>query len=203
MQKRTLLSLALALLAPAMGACAAAASGNTPPPHEPKSDGCAVSEWRFLFANDGHGNDLSGSRESLLAAVRRGSPLRVAWSEANAKEGWSVEEFSNVGFTNIMGKRDIVAQLEGALIQSNYVNASRAGLKNPVVEWHAILSTDGRFEAVMVERESGRATRKLVQRTRMNWYAFAPLPSCDTRPAILRAEDHQNEQVEDQKFESR
>ncbi|WP_394848003.1 hypothetical protein LZC95_11130 [Pendulispora brunnea] len=199
MRSGTVLSFALALTgmacAPAQATAPARASGET--------DRCAVSEWRFLFANDGHGNDLSGSRESLLAAVRRGSPLRVGWSEANAKEGWSVEEFSNVGFTNIMGKRDVVAQLDDALIQSNYVNASRAGLKNPVVEWHAIMSTDGRFEAVMVERESGRATRKLVQRTRMNWYAFGPSPSCDTRPVILRTEDHQNEQVEDQKFEAR
>ncbi|HWL89207.1 MAG TPA: hypothetical protein VNO21_25565 [Polyangiaceae bacterium] len=158
--------------------------------------------WRFLFANDGHGNDLTGSRAALLAAIRRGSPLRVGWSEANTKEGWSVEEFSDVGFTNIMGKRDVVAQLANALIQSNYLNASRAGLRSPAVEWHAIMSTDGRFEALMIDRETGRTTRKLVQRTRMNWYALAPEPSCDARAEILRKEDHENEPVEDQKFDA-
>jgi len=200
MQKRTLLSLALTLTASTTLACAPA---QTTPPQAPTQERCAVSEWRFLFANDGHGNDLLGNRESLLAAVRRGSPLRVGWSEANAKEGWSVEEFSGVGFTNIMGKRDIVAQLDNALIQSNYLNATLAGLKNPVIEWHALMSTDGRFEAVMLDRETGRAIRKLVQRTRMNWYAFAPQPSCDTRTTIVRTEDHQNEQVENQKFEPR
>jgi hypothetical protein len=157
---------------------------------------CA-SAWRFVFANDDRGHDVQGSRAALLAAIRRGSPVRVGWSESSSSEKWSVEEFSDAGFTNIMGGRDVVAQLDPAVIQTNYVDATKAGVRSPVVEWHALMSTDGRFEAVMVDRETGRTTRRLVQRTRMHWYVFAPPPDCDDREQILPPADARNEVVED------
>jgi hypothetical protein len=158
---------------------------------------CGPSSWQFAFANDGQGNDLQGSRSALLAAIRRGSPVRVGWSETSSKENWSVEEFSDAGFTNIMGGRDVVAQLAPALIQTNYLDATRAGLRSPPIEWHALMSTDGRFEAVMTDRETGQTTRRLVQRTRMNWYVFAPPLDCDSREAILPPADARNTLVED------
>jgi len=152
--------------------------------------------WQFVFANDGQGREVAGNREALLAAIRKGSPVRIGWSEASRKEGWSVEEFSEVGFTNIMGGREVVAQLASAWIQSDYLNATKAGFRRPLLEWHAIMSTDGRFEAVMVERETGRTIRKLVQRTRMNWFVFAPPAAIDHREAVVPGEEQVNQLVE-------
>jgi len=163
---------------------------------------CGPSAWRFVFANDGNGKDLRGRREALLAAIRRGSPVRVGWSDSSSKEGWAVEEFSDAGFTNIMGRRDVVAQLDPALIQTNYVDATKAGLRSPPVEWHALMSTDGRFEAVMVDRETGHTTRRLVQRTRMHWYVFAPPLDCDRREEIVPDADSRNELIEDSRTPS-
>ncbi|MBL7325938.1 hypothetical protein INQ16_30575, partial [Escherichia coli] len=80
-------------------------------------DACP-SDWRLLFVNGPQGEDVAGSRAALIAAARRGSPLRVGWGEAARDGSWSVEEFSNVGFTNIMGGRDLVVQLEPAMIQN-------------------------------------------------------------------------------------
>lgn len=143
---------------------------------------CAQSQWRLLFVNDPHGEDVQGDRAALLDAIRRGSPIRVAWGEADADGKWTVEEFSNASFTNIIGGRDVVAQLQPALIQTSYIAAESAGLGEPLVEWHAIMATDGRFETVMVSRETGMTVRTLAQRTTMHWYAFAPGAACDTRP---------------------
>jgi len=145
------------------------------------------SEWRFLFANGPHGEDIAGSREALIAAVRRGSPLRVGWGEGAADGSWSVEEFSNVGFTNIMGGRDLVVQLEPAMIQNDYLDAKKATLRTEPLEWRAIMSTDGRFDAQMTSRATGKLFRTLRQRTRVHWYAFAPDPKCDAREAIRSA----------------
>lgn len=142
------------------------------------------SEWRFLFANGPQGEEVAGSRADLIAAVRRGSPLRVGWGEAADDDKWSVEEFSNVGFTNIMGGRDLVVQLEPTLIQSDYLDATKATLRAEPLEWRAIMSTDGRFDAQMTDRATGKLFRTLRQRTRIHWYAFAPDPKCDARPAI-------------------
>jgi hypothetical protein len=187
----------LALLIWLMTGCVSTHHGKTG--REPSA--CAVSAWRFVFANDGDGRDIAGHRDALLLALRRGSPLRVGWSEADSAKGWSVEEFSDVGFTNLMGGRDVVAQLEPGLIQSHYLDATRAGIKTPATDWLAIVSTDGRFEAVMLDRETGATKRRLLQRTRINWYAFAPSPQCDTREAILPPSDAKNRLIEDSKLD--
>lgn len=145
---------------------------------------CGASAWRHVFTSDPQGKDAGGSRQALIDALRRGSPLRVGWGEADADSKWKVEEFADAEFTNLMDGRDVVAQLQGAMIQTNYTDASKAGLRDPAMSWHALASTDGRLEALMVETATGKVARKLVQRTHFHWYAFAPDPACDARPAI-------------------
>lgn len=148
---------------------------------------CAIAQWRHLYTSDPQGQDAGGSRQHLLDALRRGSPLRVGWGEADADGKWAVEEFADAEFTNLMNGRDVVAQLDSAMIQTHYTDATKAGLRDPALSWHALASTDGRLEALMVETATGKVTRKLVQRTHFHWYAFAPDPACDTRPAINSA----------------
>lgn len=145
---------------------------------------CAIPQWRHLYTSDPQGQDAGGNRQHLLDALRRGSPLRVGWGEADADGKWAVEEFADAEFTNLMNGRDVVAQLNSAMIQTNYTDATKAGLRDPALSWHALASTDGRLEALMVEVATGKVTRKLVQRTHFNWYAFAPDPVCDARPTI-------------------
>ncbi len=144
---------------------------------------CVAPAWRLAFVNGPNGEDLGGSRNDFFDAIRHGSPVRVGWGEADADGKWAVEEFSGTTFLNIMGDQDIVAQLEPALIQTNYTDATKAGLRDPLVDWHAVMSTDGRFEAITVSRASGEHLRTLVQRTTMHWYVFAPPPGCENDPA--------------------
>ena len=173
------------------------------PAHADDDVACAVSAWRWLFTSGPHGEDAGGNRQQLIDALRRGSPLRVGWGEADANGNWSVEELSDTTFVNIMGGRDIVAQLESALIQDNYIDATVADLKAPLMDWHAIASTDGRFSATMTDRRSGDVVRHLVQRTHFHWYAFAPDPACDARPLIQSApKGRLNEQMDDSRHKT-
>lgn len=146
-----------------------------------------VSAWRHVFSTDQQGKDFAGDRQALLNALRRGSPLRVGWGEADAEGNWSVEEFADAEFTNLMGNRDVVAQLVPALIQTDYIDAGKAGFRDPPLMWYGMASTDGRFEAIMLEPGSGKVYRKLAQRTHFHWYVFAPPASCDDRPLINSA----------------
>jgi len=150
-------------------------------------EACEIPQWRFLFANGPHGEEVGGKRADLIAAVRRGSPLRVGWGEAAKDGSWSVEEFSNVGFTNLMGGKDLVVQLEPAMIQNDYLDATKATLRAEPLEWRAMMSTDGRFDAQMTVPSTGKLYRTLRQRTRIHWYAFAPDPACDRRDAVHSA----------------
>lgn len=163
-----------------------------------KSSDC-VSEWRLFYSHDADGAPAFGERRGLIEALRRGSPIRVGWSEAS-EEGWSVEEFADTTFVNIMGGTHVVAQIEPALIQSHYLDADQSGLRTPARDWNAIIATTGRFDALMIDRESGKTIRHLRQRTRVAWYAFAPMPRCDVRPSrdlLLET----NRQESDQKFD--
>lgn len=153
---------------------------------ETKRNDCS-SAWRFALTTNPEGKDAGGDRDDLLRALRRGSPLRVGWGEADADGNWSVEEFSNAEFTNLMGNRDVVAQLVPSMIQSDYIDATKAGFRDPPLMWYAIASTDGRFEAIMLEPGTGKVYRKLVQRTHFHWYVFAPPAECDDRPVIHSA----------------
>lgn len=159
---------------------------------------CTVSAWRWLFTSGPHGEDAGGDRQHLIDALRRGSPLRVGWGEADADGKWSVEELSDTTFVNIMAGKDIVAQLQPALIQNNYTDATVADIKAPLLDWHAVASTDGRFAATMTDRRSGEVVRHLVQRTHFHWYAFAPEPECDRRETVQSApRGRRNEQAGD------
>jgi hypothetical protein len=137
--------------------------------------------WRLLFQNDSNGNEVGGSREHLLNAVRRGSPLRVAWG-VDQQDGTSVVEFSDVGFTSLINGHDLSVHLHPALIQTDYLNADRAALRQPALEWRALMSTTGRFDALMFDINTGEVFRRLSQRAHMSWYGLAPAPECDDRP---------------------
>jgi hypothetical protein len=161
----------------------------------------SAANWRLMYVNGPDGEALGGERERLLAALRRGSPVRVAWGEAAPDGAWSVEEFASTTFVNIMGGRDVVAQIEPAAIQSHYTDPDRAGLRVPLTEWHAVIATTGRFEAVMVDRRSGAERRRLVQRTTVHWYALAPDPACDNRPLADVAPPGRGNRIEaDERF---
>jgi hypothetical protein len=144
-------------------------------------DSCSVSAWRLLFQNDPSGKDTGGSRKHLLDALRRGSPLRVSWGTTEP-DGRSVVEFADVGFTSLMNGRDLVVQFQPAFIQTDYLDPTRSALRRPPLEWHGLMSTDGRFDAVMLDLEGDTVFRRLAQRARMSWYALAPDPACDKRP---------------------
>lgn len=82
------------------------APGLTSPRTAPEP-ACGPSAWAMVFRNDTLGRDAGGKRGDLLNALRRGSPIRVAWGELTP-DGTSVVEFAEPILTNLMGERDVV-----------------------------------------------------------------------------------------------
>ncbi len=147
---------------------------------------CENAHWRLVFQNDAQGRDIGGDRGHLVNALRRGSPIRVAWGE-KLPDGRSVVEFAEPAFTSLMGERDVVVQFPEVLIQTDYLDATKAALRDPPLVWRGLMSTDGRFDAVMVDQETGKVVRRLAQRASMTWYALAPAAGCDDRPTPMLA----------------
>lgn len=165
----------------------AAALACLPGPSEDKpSLGCETPAWRMVFQNDAEGGDLGGVRAHLVAALRRGSPIRVAWGTREPDDR-SVVEFAEPVFTSLMNDRDVVVQFEQALIQTDYLDPKLAALREPPLVWRGLMSTDGRFDAVMTDAATGQVRRRLRQRAVMTWYALGPAPECDSRPTPVLA----------------
>jgi hypothetical protein len=167
------------------------ASASAPAAHA--APACAVPAWRVMYRHDAAGRPIAGSRDALLAALRRGDPLRVAWGASFAgAEGAprSVEHSADAVFVTIVGGREVVAQSPEHIAQAGYQDEAAATFGVGSVVWRGLFSTTGRFDAVWVDRATGREVRRLRQQAAIAWLAFAPEPRCETRaPLDLAVED--------------
>ena len=55
--------------------------------------------------------------------------------------------------------------------------------------WRGMMGTDGSFDAVFVDRANGKEVRRLPQRARIAWFAYAPEPLCAGKPVKLAERD--------------
>lgn len=77
-----------------------------------------------------------------------------------------------------MGGKEVVVQLPEHIAQHSYVDPSGAAFENAAVMWRGLMSTDGTFDAVWVNRATGEEVRRLPQRAALAWFAFVPPSSC-------------------------
>ena len=59
----------------------------------------------------------------------------------------------------------------------------------PNVMWRGMMGTDGSYDAVCVDRANGKEVRRLPQRARIAWFAYAPDPLCAGKPVKLAERD--------------
>lgn len=134
----------------------------------------AVPTWHLVFQNDSLGHTLYGSKQVLINAVKRGSPLRVAWGEL-LDDGTSDIEFSVPEFTTVVNDSDLVVQFPASMIQTQYMVASKSYLKtNPPTQWRALMSTDGHYHQFHHALNSTEVVRVMWLKTAMAWYVLAP-----------------------------
>lgn len=134
----------------------------------------SIPTWHLVYQNDSLGHALYGSKKDLINAVKRGSPVRVAWGE-KLDDGTSDVEFSTPEFTTLVNDSDLVIQLPASMIQTDYMNAKRSFLKtNPPTQWRGLMSTDGHYHQFHTEFKTGDLKRVMWLKTAVAWYVFAP-----------------------------
>lgn len=140
------------------------------------SSGDRVPSWRLILQHDHNGKTLSGSRKALSDALKRGSPMRVAWGE-KLQDGRSVVEFAVPDFISLMADSEVVVQFPMHILQTNYVDADKAFLRTspPPSVWRALMSSDGHYHQFHYDLKTGEIVRIMYARTAMNWYAFVPV----------------------------
>jgi hypothetical protein len=127
----------------------------------------------------------------LFDAVRRGYPIRFAWGGAfgPAEKPVSVEHAAEPVFLTIMGESELFVQMPEHIAQASYHDSANARFDKPNVMWRGMMGTDGSFDAVFVNRANGKEVRRLPQRARIAWFAYAPDPLCAGKPVKLAERD--------------
>lgn len=160
------------------------AAGNTFPEDIPSRvrwcvSGNTAPSWALLYRNGPDGERLAGSKEALFAAIRSGQPIQIAWGFAAERNGerLSVEHLIEPVFLSIVNGSDVVAQMPEHIAQAAYVNPDRALFGDePGTLWRGLMTTKGVFDAVWVDRGTGKMVRRHPQRAAMSWFApAAPL----------------------------
>lgn len=167
-----------------LGAMFAVASFGcaTQPPSSPQAPRSAAPyAWKLMFQHDADGKPLHGSREELARALKRGSPIRVAWGEKLAN-GTSVVEFAVPDFISLMNDSELVVQFPVHVLQTSYIDPEKAELRTtpPPTLWRALMSTNGRFHQFHQDIATGQVVRTMSARTYASWYAY--VPEHDDRP---------------------
>lgn len=141
-----------------------------------KSTWCSMTTpepiWTAVYKNGTHGEDLSGSKEQLLNAIRAGKDMRIGWGlmrEVNGNKK-SIEHVTSPVFITIVDESEVVAQLPEHLAQKNYWNINKAEFDHAAVMWRGLISTTGSFDAIWVNRATGEEVRRSPQRGAFNWY---------------------------------
>jgi hypothetical protein len=143
-----------------------------------------------MYRHDAEGRPVAGAKPALLDAIRRGDPVRIAWGGAfktAAGPTFSVEHSADPVFVTIAGGVDVVAQLPEHIAQADYAREPSATFDTGAVMWRALFTTTGRFDALWVDRATGKEVRRLPQKAAIAWLAFAPDPRCDSRPPLALA----------------
>lgn len=159
---------------------------------------CALPSWRLVYLHDTSGAAVEGTKAELFDAIRRGYPIRFAWGAAvgTPEKPVSVEHAAEPVFVSIMGESELFVQLPEHIAQASYHDPAQAALGKPAVMWRGMMGTNGSFDAVMVDRASGRQVWRMPQRARIAWFAYAPETLCAAAPVklavhggVLRADD--------------
>lgn len=133
-------------------------------------------QWRLIYKHDTSGKKLKGSKAALLNAVRGGQPLQIGWGlsvEQDAKFK-SVEHIVSPVFVTITDQTDVIAQMPEHIAQQSYWNVDQSLFDHGAVMWRGLATTQGRFDAIWVNRASGEIVRRSPQRAAFSWFTYGP-----------------------------
>ena len=142
--------------------------------------------WRMVYRHDADGKPLTGAKPALFDAIRSGAPIRFAWGMKRESGGeiLSVEHSAEPVFLTIVSGREVVVQLPEHIAQRSYADPLGAAFESPAVMWRGLMSTDGSFDAVWVNRATGEEVRRIPQRVGLAWFAFLPAANCSGQSPI-------------------
>ena len=138
------------------------------------------SGWHVMLSHDADGSVESGSVDNIVAAVRSGCQLRVAWGARRAADpSQTIEHIAEPIWVSIRNGDSVEIQLDNFLInhsvlgepEAEHPRRERFGGTSKTVMWRANLKTDGSFDAIWYSPQTGKLITRIPQQHRMKWFA--------------------------------
>ena len=76
------------------------------------------------------------------------------------------------------------ARLPEHIAQRAYADVAGVSFDNPAVMWRGLMTTQGVFDAVWVNRATGEQVRRHPQRVGLTWFAFQPIEPSARQPGL-------------------
>ena len=137
------------------------------------------SPWNLVLQHDNQGDVQQGSEEALIASIRMGCQIRVAWGARRRSDpSRTIEHVATPIWVSVRNGETVEVQLDEFMINLDVLGHPPAefpqlepygGTERPVM-WRATLKTDGTFDAVWFDASNGDYITRVPQRHPMKWY---------------------------------
>ncbi len=123
------------------------------------------SNWSVAYKNDKQGNTLSGNKQNLIKAIRKGASVRIGWGAQGKNH--SIEHLSDPIWIAILDKNEVIAHLDPqvlSMVDWQNLTANYADSTLVRKEWRVVLDTKGNFDAIWYDP----ITRKIIEHRPQN-----------------------------------
>jgi len=142
-------------------------------------------EWNLIYQNDQEGRSVSGDKRELIAAVRKGYPIRIGWASRRRNDSTrSVEHVVDGEFLTIANGLEVFAQIKPFLAQRPDLTSDTLSMTMLPIQSNWILGTNGTISSVGIDyaRDTVYTSAPKQFRHPLKWYAKTPQDVSKSQP---------------------
>lgn len=126
--------------------------------------------WNLIFENDAEGQAVQGSKDELIAAIRDGKSVRIAWFFQSANNAIvKVEHLADAKFLTILSDKTVMAQIDPIIGQIPNFREEKILLKENLA-WVLIASTNGKNDQMTRNMITGEISDHTIRKWSTKWY---------------------------------
>ena len=145
--------------------------------------------WTLVYKHDEQGNNLGGSKDKVIEAVRNGLSIKVGYGMGSKDGERSIEHTAEAQFLTVLSIKDTVevfAQISPIMRQGRFRLKDTVGIKLvPGYKWLTAIGTNGMCSNVMVNTFTDTIQGSNENRRAANWFVDYP-PNFTDRVKTLK-----------------
>jgi len=129
--------------------------------------------WQLVFKNDKEGNVLWGNKKKLLAAARKGVPIRIGWGGSLRRDSTkTLEHYGEGMFVTILNGEHLFVQLPQIVGQRPYFESDSLKIRfRETNRWTRMVGTNGYALGLMLDiQKDSVLSNGLDRKAETSWY---------------------------------